>query len=135
MKPVRILIADDHKDFRSVVERFLRNLPSVMVVGEASDGVEVVEKVEELKPDLVLMDIAMPQRSGLEATRIIKHQWPGVQVIITTMYDYPIYRMQAQEVHADQFVLKSALKSNLESVLGIPPNGTKTEEFVPPLIK
>jgi len=118
MEPIKVLIADDHRDFRKVVHEFLDRLPNVSVVGEAADGKEVVESVEKLHPDVVLMDIAMPFASGLEATRIIKERWPATKVFIATMHDNPVYRMQAQEAKADGFMLKSAMKPSLEAAFG-----------------
>jgi DNA-binding NarL/FixJ family response regulator len=117
MERIKVLIADDHKDFRRVVHEFLERLPNVSVVGEAIDGIDVIEKMERLDPDLVLMDIAMPFRNGLEATRIIKERWPLKKVIIATMSDNPIYQQQAQEVKADDFILKSSLKPRLELIV------------------
>ncbi len=120
MNKIRVLIADDHVDFRRVVHEFLDRLPNVQVVGEASDGSEAVRQVEALQPDVVLMDIAMPRTSGLEATRIIKQRWPHLRVLIATMHDNPIYRLQAEEVKADAFILKSILKPSLEREFGSP---------------
>lgn len=119
MNKIRVLIADDHIDFRRVVHEFLERLPNVQVVGEASDGDEAVRQVEALSPDVVLMDIAMPNTSGLEATRIIKHRWPHLRVLIATMHDNPIYRLQAEEAKADRFILKSVLKPSLEQEFGV----------------
>lgn len=115
MDPIKVLIADDHRDFRRVVRDFLDRLPNVKVVGEACDGVEAVDKAGLLTPDVILMDIAMPHRNGLEATRMIKERWPAITVLIATMHDNPMYRVQAQEARADGFFLKSALKPSLEA--------------------
>lgn len=120
MNKIRVLIADDHIDFRRVVHEFLERLPNVQVVGEASDGEEAVRQVEALAPDVVLMDIAMPRTSGLEATRIIKERWPHLRVLIATMHDNPIYRLQAEAAKADRFILKSVLKPMLEQEFGVP---------------
>ncbi len=119
MSKIRVLIADDHMDFRRVVHEFLERLPNVQVVGEASDGDEAVRQVEALTPDVVLMDIAMPNTSGLEATRIIKRRWPNMRVLIATMHDNPIYRLEAEEAKADRFILKSVLKPTLEQEFGV----------------
>lgn len=114
MERIKVLIADDHKDFRRVVHDFLARLPNVSVVGEAVDGQEAIEKVEALDPDVVLMDIAMPHKTGLEATRIIKQRWPSTRVLIATTHDNPYYRLQALEANADGFIVKSSLKPTLE---------------------
>ena len=119
MGPIKVLIADDHKDFRRVVHNFLNSLPNITVVGEAVDGIDVVLQTELLDPDVVLMDIAMPRRNGLDAARIIKDRWPAKKVVITTMSDNPMYRSQAQQVRADEFILKSSLKPGLEVALNV----------------
>ena len=118
MKETRILVADDHRDFRRVVTDFLNGLPNVIVVGEACDGVEVIDKLEQLDADVVLMDITMPRRNGLDATRIIKQRWPLKKVVIATMHESSFYRAQAKEANADGFVLKSSLKDNLRAMFG-----------------
>jgi DNA-binding NarL/FixJ family response regulator len=115
MKSLKVLIADDHRDFRRVVHAFLNKLPNVSVVGEANDGSEAVEQVEKLFPDVVLMDVAMPRMNGLDATRIIKERWPATKIYIATSHDDPVYRLQAIEAKADGFILKSVLKPSLEA--------------------
>jgi CheY-like chemotaxis protein len=114
MEPIKILIADDHRVFRVVVRSFLDTLPAVRVVGEAVDGIDVIAKMEELDPDVVLMDIAMPRRNGLEATRIIKERWPRKIVLIATLSEDAAYRQRAREVCADAFILKSDLLLGLK---------------------
>jgi DNA-binding NarL/FixJ family response regulator len=100
------------------VTDFLNGLPNVIVVGEACDGVEVIDKMEQLNADVVLMDITMPRRNGLDATRIIKQRWPLKKVVIATMHEGSFYRTQAKEANADGFVLKSSLKDNLRAMFG-----------------
>ncbi len=118
MLPLKILVADDHEDFRRVVHEFLDRMPNIAVVGEASDGNEAVEQVERLHPDVVLMDISMPRQNGLEATRIIKQRWPSTKVVIATMHDEAVYRSEAKEAHADGFILKSTLRPSLVEMFG-----------------
>ena len=114
MKPIKILIADDHCLFRGIVRDFLSSIATVSVVGEAVDGLDVIRKVEELDPYVILMDIRMPNRDGLEATRMIKQRWPSKIVIITTTHEDDAYRTRARALGADGFFLKSAMKPNLE---------------------
>jgi len=114
MQRIRVLIADDHRDFRKVVHDFLNQLPNVSVVGEACDGNDAVEQVGRLTPDVVLMDIQMPHKNGLEATKIIKDRWPDTKVLIATLSDDPMYRLKATQAKADGFFVKSDLKPSLE---------------------
>jgi DNA-binding NarL/FixJ family response regulator len=115
---IRILIADDHVDFRKSVSEFLSQLPNIAVVGEAVDGVDVIDKMETCDPDVILMDIAMPRRNGLDATRIIKSRWPAKKVVITTMHDGELYRSKAKAAEADGFIGKSSLRSGLLATFG-----------------
>ena len=118
MSAIRILIADDHKDFRKVVCEFLSRLPNIAVVGEACDGVDVIDKMEVCEPDVVLLDITMPRRNGLEAARIIKDRWPNTKIVIATMHESEHYRLQAEEVMADGFIVKSSIRSGLMATFG-----------------
>jgi DNA-binding NarL/FixJ family response regulator len=127
VEAIRVLIADDHKDFRKVVCDFLSRLPNVVVVGEACDGIDVIDKMDTCDPDLVLMDISMPRRNGLEAARIIKQRWPLKKVVIATMHESDLYRTQAEEVEADGFIVKSSIRSGLLATFG---QGVLTPVFV-----
>jgi DNA-binding NarL/FixJ family response regulator len=117
VKQARILIADDHKEFRQVVKEYLNCLPNVIVVGEAGDGIDAIEKTDRLNPDIVLMDISMPRCNGLDATRIIKAHWPAKKVVLATMHDNPFYHAEARRARADGYILKSSLKASLQAVI------------------
>ncbi|MCJ7548438.1 MAG: response regulator transcription factor [Anaerolineae bacterium] len=84
-EPLRILLADDHVLFRTGVATVLASRPDMEVVGEARDGLEAIALARETMPDIILMDIAMPRCSGLEATRRIKNEMPYVKVVIITV--------------------------------------------------
>jgi DNA-binding NarL/FixJ family response regulator len=127
MNKITVLIADDHRDFRKVVHDFLDRLPNVSVVGEATDGDDAIKKMENLFPDVVLMDISMPLMNGIEATRIIKQRWPATKVLIATNHDDPMYRKQALEARADGFILKGSMKPSLEATFGV----QKQQQSVP----
>ena len=119
MNPIKVLLVDDHAEFRKVVHEFLNKLPHVTVVGEAADGLEAVSQVGKLHPDFVLMDVTMPLLNGFDATKAIKKGWPDIKVLITTANDSDAYRMKAHAVHADGFVPKTELKRGLEAAFGV----------------
>jgi DNA-binding NarL/FixJ family response regulator len=110
---MRILLVDDSPEFLEAVAHFLATEPEIEVVGRASSGRSALEQVSRLQPDLVLMDLAMPEMNGLEATRRIKSQPDTPCVVILTLHDNFEYRAQAAAVHADGFVPKSELGTQL----------------------
>src|SRR5919199_5729202 len=111
--PARILVADDHELIRNGYRYMLSDEPDLAVVGEARDGREAVELCRELRPDLVLMDVRMPEMDGLEATRAIKEELPQTSVLVVTTYDNPDYLYEAVEAGAAGYVLKDAPKNQL----------------------
>jgi two-component system, NarL family, response regulator DegU len=116
-KNVRVLLCDDNDNFRQLLSQYIEAMPGVEVVGEAIDGVDVIDKTELLNPDLVLMDLSMPNQSGLDATKTIKEKWPNKSVIILTLYEDSVYKELADEFNADGFIAKSSIKSQLPGVI------------------
>jgi DNA-binding NarL/FixJ family response regulator len=114
-KPIRILIADDQPRARSSLKALLSTWPQAGEMHEASNGREAVQLVEELRPDVVLMDVRMPEIDGLKATVQIKALWPQVKVIVLSMY--PEYRDEALTVGADAFVGKGEAPVRLLDLL------------------
>src|ERR671932_215394 len=112
-EPARLLIADDHDLVRDGYQRMLDREPDLEVIGEAKNGREAVELCRELRPDLVLMDVRMPEMDGLEATRAIKEELPQTSVLVVTTYDNPDYLYEAVEAGAAGYVLKDAPKRQL----------------------
>jgi DNA-binding NarL/FixJ family response regulator len=107
--PARLIIADDHPLYRSAVRSTLEeHLGSWEVVAEAADGLEVVELCRSLSPDLVLMDVAMPMMSGLEATRTVKEELPRTIVLMMTALEEPDYLAEALRAGAAGYVTKTA---------------------------
>ena len=114
MNPIRILLADDHDLVRAGFRSLLQNFQGIQVVGEAADGQQVLRLVESLKPDLVLMDIAMPELNGLEATARIAKEYPQVRVMILSMHANEEYARRAIRAGAQGYLLKRASTAELE---------------------
>jgi PAS domain S-box-containing protein len=110
---MRILIADDHEMIRRGVRSLLEETSQYHVCGEAADGQDAIEKARQLKPDLILMDISMPNLNGLEATREIRRILPRIDVIILSQHEARQMVEQACSVGARGFVVKSSLSSDL----------------------
>ena len=113
MKNLRIMIVDDHEVVRRGLHTLLATQPGWEVVGEAVNGPEAVRKVNQLLPDVVIMDITMPVMSGLEATRLIMETAPQTKVLIFTMHDSEQMMQTALQAGARGYVLKSDAGSNL----------------------
>jgi two-component system, NarL family, response regulator NreC len=113
MRKIRILICDDHTLFREGLKAILAQEPSFEVVGEARDGKQAVEKAHRLAPDIVLMDIAMPELSGFDATRRIRRDSKSARVLVLTMYDEEELVARCLDAGASGYVLKDAPPSQL----------------------
>ena len=110
---IRTLIADDHGVLRAALRALLNARPELEVVGEAADGNEVLRLTGELRPDLVLMDISMPGRSGIETTRELKQMRPEAQVLMLTVHEDEELLREAMRAGASGYVVKRALESEL----------------------
>jgi two-component system, NarL family, response regulator LiaR len=113
---IRVLLADDHKIVRQGTKLYLESM-GVEIVGEAVNGYEAVDLSCKLKPDVVIMDIHMPELTGIEASRRIRHDAEEVRVLVLTAYDNPSYIHALLEAGADGFVLKTAELSELFKAL------------------
>jgi DNA-binding NarL/FixJ family response regulator len=109
----KVLLVDDHAILRDGLKMVLDAQPGITVVGEAENGREALDLVEELHPDVVVMDIAMPQMNGAEATRQIKRRFPQTRVVILTMHENQQYLMQIVNAGATGAVLKRSAGSEL----------------------
>lgn len=110
---IRILLADDNPRFLHFVTILLRVNPQIEIIGTASSGRDALAQIDRLQPDLVLMDVAMPDLNGLELTRFLKKRSALPRIIIVTTYDDPEYRLAAEGAQADGFVAKADLSLKL----------------------
>jgi len=117
MKKIRLLVADDHKIFRQGIKKLLEEQNDLQVVGEAADGREAVKKAEELKPDVIIMDVAMADLNGLQATRLIKKALPETKVLMLTMHKNEDYVLQSFQAGASGYVLKEGAVEELVTAI------------------
>jgi two-component system response regulator NreC len=123
MSKIRVLMVDDHAILREGLRALLSYYEDVEVVGEAQDGGEAVARAGELLPDVVLMDIAMPGMNGLEATRLIRDQYPQTRVLVLTQHEDPQYVVPLLQAGASGFVTKRALGTDLINALRVVARG------------
>lgn len=121
--PIRVLLADDHELVREGLQKLLEAELDIRVVGEASDGLEVVQKVDELEPDIVLMDISMPVADGIAATREILRRRPQTGIIILTMHKEDGHAVRAVQAGARGYILKSVNAAQLVAAIRAVQNG------------
>ena len=109
----RILLVDDHEVMRRGIRALLGGEGPWEIAGEAQNGKEAVEKVEELKPDLIVLDLTMPVMNGLEAARAIRKIAPRTKILIFSMHESPQITREAKDAGADAFLSKSAMADEL----------------------
>ncbi len=114
MNPIRVLLADDHALVRAGIRALLQQIPGVEVVAEADDGRAALDLIEQTRPDIALLDIAMPVMSGLETALQVKDKFPQVRVVILSMHAEQEYVLQALHAGAVGYLLKGARTSELE---------------------
>ena len=133
--PTRILIVDDHAIIREGLRMILEAMSGVIVVGEAVDGRYALEKVEELRPDVIIMDISMPELNGIEATRIICERMPAVKVIILSMHHTNEHIFRAKQAGARAYILKESAGSCIVNAVRAVMRGQKyfSEEIDEPI--
>jgi DNA-binding NarL/FixJ family response regulator len=117
MQPIRVLIADDSAHARDGLRALLATWPEISVIGEASNGQEAIRLVTQYRPDAVLMDLHMPVLDGVQATRLIKQQWPTISVIVLTVY--VVEQSATLAAGADAFLIKRGAPDLLLAALGV----------------
>jgi DNA-binding NarL/FixJ family response regulator len=110
---IRVLLVDDHAILREGVHALLSREQDIEVVGEAEDGQQALDQIEDVRPDVVIMDIVMPRMNGLEATRLLKQRHPEVRTLILSMYDDQEYVVQIIQAGAAGYVLKRVVTDDL----------------------
>jgi two-component system, NarL family, response regulator NreC len=128
---IRILLAEDHTIVRQGLARLLMDQPDIEVVGEATDGRSAIEKALELKPDVVIMDIAMPFMNGIEAAKRIRKQLPTIKILILSMYSQEHYVHELLEAGISGYLLKDSSGGDIIRAIHA---AMKDETFLSPSI-
>ncbi len=123
MTPIRVVHADDHAVVRAGIRAMLEGLGGIEIVGQATNGREALALVEQHQPDVLLIDISMPEMNGLEATTRVVKEFPNVRVIIISMHDAEEYVWQALKAGATGYLLKDAAPSELDLAIKTVLNG------------
>jgi DNA-binding NarL/FixJ family response regulator len=113
MDVIRIVLADDHNVVRAGLKALIDSQPTMEVVGEAGDGVEVLAQADAVRPDLVVMDLSMPRLNGLEATQQLRARFPELHVLVLSVHEDATYLRRALEAGATGYVLKRAAADSL----------------------
>ncbi|MBI3189436.1 MAG: response regulator transcription factor [Ignavibacteriales bacterium] len=114
---IKVLIVDDNEEFRTTLNQMIREHEGFEVIAQAKNGREAIYLTQILSPDIVFMDISMPELNGLEAARTIKESSPQTQIIFVTIHEERTYRAVAEFLPADGFISKASLKLDLKNVL------------------
>lgn len=128
---IRVLIADDHPIVHLGIRMLLEDAPDIEVVGEALNGCDALALAETLQPDVVLMDIGMPEMDGMEATRLLKKRNPDIQVLVLTVHRTDDYFFEMLKAGASGYMLKGAQTDELLNALRTVNNG---EVFLYPMV-
>ncbi|MHB9141162.1 MAG: response regulator [Paludibacter sp.] len=125
MTEIRIILADDHNIVRAGVRALLDKIPGMKVIAEACNGREVLDLVKKHKPDIILLDIAMPELNGLEVTQLMSKEFPEIGIIILSMHKSEEYVLQALRFGASGYLLKDSAADELEIAIRAVVRGEK----------
>ncbi|OFX62065.1 MAG: hypothetical protein A2046_15485 [Bacteroidetes bacterium GWA2_30_7] len=125
MKKIKILLADDHFIITDGIIAMLSQLDEYEIIGEARDGIETIEKVKELNPDILIIDISMPKMNGIEVTKKIRETNNKLKILVLTQHDKKEYVFQMLKAGADGYLLKNSNKNELITALNAISDGNK----------
>jgi len=131
LSPYSVVLADDHAMFRKGLKKIITGIADLEVIGEAIDGLQLLEILKKTHPHLIILDISMPKLRGLEAAREIKHAYPHIKILILTMHKKKEFVQQAMEAGAEGFLLKEDADSELLQAIAALRTGKK---FISPLL-
>jgi DNA-binding NarL/FixJ family response regulator len=108
-----VILVDDNQDFLSALKEFLDSWGPLEVVQSFTSARAALNHLERQQPDLMIVDVAMPEMNGLELTNLVRQRWPSLRIIILTLFDTPLHRQAALEAGASGFVTKSSMADDL----------------------
>jgi DNA-binding NarL/FixJ family response regulator len=120
---IKLMLVDDHAVLRDGLKNILEMESDIDVIAEAVNGNDAIARVKEAMPDVILMDINIPEKNGIEATSVIKKQYPSIKVLILTMFDHDEYFMSAIREGADGYLLKDAPSQHVVDAIRAVANG------------
>jgi DNA-binding NarL/FixJ family response regulator len=129
MAKIKILLADDHAVVRKGMKMLLEEEPNIDIIGEAIDGIDALEKVEILSPNIVILDITMPHMNGIEATKHISSKFPEVKILVFSMHNDTDYILKSVENGANGYLLKDSGKDEIMKAIFAVSSGKK---YFPP---
>lgn len=131
MTVIKVAIADDHKIFRKGVILSLRPFANIKFVQEAENGQELIDGLAQSEPDVILMDLRMPQKDGIETTKVIAKQYPNIHIIILTMFEDERFVTHLMEIGANGYLLKSADPAEIRrAIMDVAEKGYYLNNFV-----
>lgn len=119
MQQYRIIIAEDHPAFRKLLRLELNCIQDLNIIGEVEDGLQLLELLAQNQPDMVILDISMPNLGGLETARIIKEKYGNIKVLFLTMHKNPVYVEQARLIGAEGYLLKEEVDQELLPAINV----------------
>ena len=114
---LRILVADDNDSFRAGFIEYINNQDGLRVIGEARNGLEAIELTNNLRPDIIMIDVSMPKMDGITSAGIIKQRNPETNIVVVTIHEEQIFKELSEQLPADGYICKSSISSDLPKIL------------------